>query len=163
MKLYNKIVDGIRVETYKTRKQFGVGENSPEEICNERGYFLVIDHGVPSYNKDTHKLVERRFNFDGKNDIVEYIINEKTPDEIEAQRKALIPKTITPRQARLALLQATLLDEVEAMVATDKSMSIWWEYSLEVERNSEHIINAGLALGLTEEQLDNLFIEGSKL
>ena len=74
-----------------------------------------------------------------------------------------IPQTITPRQARLALLQATLLDEVEAMVATDKAMSIWWEYSLEIERNSDHIIHAGLALGLSEEQLDNLFIEGSKL
>jgi hypothetical protein len=88
---------------------------------------------------------------------------EQESEYLERKRKELVPKTITPRQARLALLQATLLDEVEAMVATDKSMGIWWEYSLEIERNSEHIINAGLALGLTEEQLDNLFTEGSKL
>lgn len=74
-----------------------------------------------------------------------------------------VPQSITPRQLRLALLDATLLDEVEAMVATDRAMGIWWEYSLDIERNNEYIINAGLALGLTEKQIDDLFISASKL
>ena len=72
-------------------------------------------------------------------------------------------KTITPRQARLILLQNGLLDDIEAIVATDRAMSIWWEYSLDIHRDNEHIINAGKALGLTEEQLDEMFIKGSKI
>jgi hypothetical protein len=121
---------------------------------------------TPAYNPSTHTLDgEETLLVNSTNKTVEVTrgVRAKTTEELEAERKALVPRTITPRQARLALLQATLLDEVEAMVAADKSMSIWWEYSLEIERNSEHIINAGLALGLSEEQLDNLFIEGSKL
>ena len=77
--------------------------------------------------------------------------------------KDTVPKTITPRQLRLALLAISLLDEVEAMVATDRAMGIWWEYSLEVERNNEYVVNAIKALGLTELDGDNLFIAGGKL
>ena len=78
-------------------------------------------------------------------------------------QKVKVPQTITPRQLRLALLEATLLDEVEAMVATDRAMGIWWEYSLDIARTNEYIINAGLALSLTEKQIDDLFIGASKL
>ena len=82
---------------------------------------------------------------------------------LEDEFKATVPKTITPRQLRLALLESTLLDEVEAMVATDKAMQIWWEYSLEVDRDNAHIVTAGTAIGLTERQIDDLFILGSTL
>ena len=77
--------------------------------------------------------------------------------------KALVPKTITPRQVRLVLLGAGLLDDIEVLLATDKAMQIWWEYSLEVDRDNAHIVTAGTALGLTEKQIDDLFIKGSKL
>jgi len=76
---------------------------------------------------------------------------------------AHVPQTITPRQARLALLQATLLDEVELLIANDRAMQIWWEYSLEIDRNNEHIITMSTALGLTESQLDDLLILGASL
>jgi len=74
-----------------------------------------------------------------------------------------VPQSITPRQARLALLQVGLLDDVEALLALDKAMQIWWEYSLEVDRNNPHIVNAGLALGMTAQQLDELFVLGATL
>ena len=77
--------------------------------------------------------------------------------------KALVPKTITPRQARLVLLGAGLLDDIEVLLATDKAMQIWWEYSLEIDRDNAHIATAGTALGLTELQLDEFFIDASKL
>jgi len=73
------------------------------------------------------------------------------------------PQSITPRQARLILLQYGLLDDIEAMVATDKAMEIWWEYSLEILRDNEHIKTAAIALNITDEQLDQMFIDGSKL
>jgi len=77
--------------------------------------------------------------------------------------QVVVPQSITPRQARLSLLQATLLDEVETLLANDKAMQIWWEYSLEVNRNHKHIITMATALGLSENQLDELFILGESL
>jgi len=74
-----------------------------------------------------------------------------------------VPKILTPRQARLALLAVGLLDEVDTLLAGNKAMQIWWEYSLDIQRNHEHIVTMGGALGLTETQLDDLFIEGAKL
>ena len=74
-----------------------------------------------------------------------------------------IPTTITPRQFRLQLLVLELLDEVEAMAATDKATSIWFEYSLEFERNHEILIASAITLGLTADDLDNFFIAASKL
>lgn len=74
-----------------------------------------------------------------------------------------IPKEVTPRQARLALLQATLLDEVELLLVNDKAMQIWWEYSLDIKRDHPHIIAMGTALGMTEAQLDELFILAGSL
>ena len=89
---------------------------------------------------------------------------KRTQEELEALiRREEAKKPISPRQARLILLQYNLLDDIEAMLATDRTMQIWWEYSLDIKRDNEHIINAGIALGLTEEQLDTMFIEGSKL
>jgi len=88
---------------------------------------------------------------------------EQEAEYLEAQRKALVPTMLTPRQARLALLAVGLLDEVETLLANDKAMQIWWEYSLDIQRNHEHIVAMGGALGLTETQLDDLFIDGAKL
>ena len=77
--------------------------------------------------------------------------------------KALVPKEITPRQARLILLQYELLDDIEAMIATDRALGIWWEYSLDIKRDDERLIAAATTMGITEEQLDGMFIEASKL
>lgn len=91
-------------------------------------------------------------------------ISDEAIDKAVAKRKdELKVKVITPRQARLALLNATLLDEVEALLANDRAMQIWWEYSLDIQRNHEHIVKIGGALRLSEVQLDELFIEAGKL
>lgn len=98
--------------------------------------------------------------------MIEITINQHTQNSITESEALLlveVPNSITPRQARLILLQYGLLDEIEAMVATDRAMGIWWEYSLDIVRTNEHIMNAGAALGLSVTQLDQMFIEGSKL
>lgn len=75
----------------------------------------------------------------------------------------IIPKSITMRQARLYLLSLGLLDEVEAIVSQDRAWQIEWEYASEVRRDWVNLINMATSLGMTEEQLDDLFIKGSKL
>ena len=91
-------------------------------------------------------------------------ISDEAIDKAVAKRKdELKVKAITPRQARLALHRAGLLDEVATALAADKEMEIWWEYSLDIQRNHEMVIVLGAQLGLTEVQLDQLFVDGSKL
>lgn len=74
-----------------------------------------------------------------------------------------VPQTITPRQLRLQLLAIELFDEVEALCIADRAMSIWFEYSLDFQRSHPMIVAMGLQLGMSEEDMDNFFIEASKL
>lgn len=77
--------------------------------------------------------------------------------------ESFVPQSITPRQARLVLLQYNLLDDIEAMIATDRELGIWWEYSLDIKRDDERLLIASMALGITPEQLDQMFIEASAM
>lgn len=94
----------------------------------------------------------------GKYGDIEPYIEPLLPEQI-----IQIPQSITMRQARLYLLQISLLDSVDLILATNRAWQIEWEYATEVQRSS--ILVAALAeqLGLTSEQLDNMFIEASKL
>lgn len=75
----------------------------------------------------------------------------------------VVPQSITARQARLVLLQADLLDNVEATLNTNRAWQIEWEYASEIERSHTLIVAMQQALNLTDEQVDNLFINGAKL
>ncbi len=74
-----------------------------------------------------------------------------------------IPKVITMRQARLQLLEVGLLDDIDAVVALDRKSQIEWEYANEVYRQSTLIEAVKEAMSLTDEQIDNMFLEASKL
>lgn len=54
---------------------------------------------------------------------------------------------VTMRQARLALLQAGLLDAVDAHITTPEQR-IWWDYSTVVEKNNPLCQEIATALGL---------------
>ena len=95
-------------------------------------------------------------------------IDALTSEQIEAARVALIPQEVTMRQARLALLGAGLLASVDAAIAslpepTKSAAMIEWEYAAVVQRNSGLVPAMGTALGMTEQQLDELFIAASQL
>ena len=69
-----------------------------------------------------------------------------------------VPESVTPRQARLALLNADLLDAVEAAIAAgSRADQITWEFAVDVRRDYPMIANLGTALGLTSAQIDDLF------
>lgn len=87
----------------------------------------------------------------------------KLVDEETAIASIEVPQTITPLQAKLQLLNMGLLDEVDAMVATDRKVQLYWEYALVIERNNDILLTMAEQLGITEEQLDNMFIEGARL
>lgn len=75
-----------------------------------------------------------------------------------------VPQAITIRQAKLALLSAGLLDDVDdAITQADRATQIEWEYTTEVHRNWPTLRSVQGAVGLTDEQVDELFIKAASL
>lgn len=79
-----------------------------------------------------------------------------------------VPAAVTMRQARLALLGAGLLDDVDAAINAMTSpqreaAKIEWEYSQEVQRHNGFVSVLAPLLGLTEAQTDALFIGAAAL
>jgi hypothetical protein len=71
---------------------------------------------------------------------------------------APIPSSITARQARLALLQADLLDQVDAAVAkADRAAQVEWQYASTIDRHSTLVASLAASVPLTDAQLDQLF------
>lgn len=71
---------------------------------------------------------------------------------------------VTPRQARLALLAAGLLDQVQTAVdAAGGATKIAWEYATEISRDDPLISDIGAALGIGSDQIDALFAQAVKL
>ena len=89
-------------------------------------------------------------------------INNKQTWELVAIPKE-VPQEITPLQSKLQLLEIGLLDEVEAIVSADRKVQLYWEYASVIERDNEILLMMATSLGMTEEQLDDLFIKANKL
>lgn len=77
-----------------------------------------------------------------------------------------VPKSITPRQCRLVLMQQGLLPQIEAMIAqSTDDVKITWEYALEFRRD-DPLLNqfaANVNPPLTKEQIDQFFIAAAQL
>lgn len=79
-----------------------------------------------------------------------------------------VPASVTMRQARLALRAAGKLAAVEAAIAAlpdpaKTDAQIEWEYSNEVQRHNGFVSQLAPLLGMTEAQLDDLFIQAKAL
>lgn len=79
-----------------------------------------------------------------------------------------VPQSITMRQARLCLHKRGLLagvqPAIDALPEPDRTAAqIEWDYSSVVERHRGFVLTIAESLGLTDEQLDELFIEAATL
>lgn len=79
-----------------------------------------------------------------------------------------VPSTVTMRQARLALLQAGKLAQVEVAIQAlpspqKEAALIEWDYSSEVHRNRQFVQMLGAAIGLSSAELDALFVTAAGL
>lgn len=72
---------------------------------------------------------------------------------------------IGPAQARIALYQAGLLDKVEAKVASAEypPVRIYFDNAAEWRRDHPYIQGLAMDLGLTDDQVDNLFRAAARL
>jgi hypothetical protein len=99
-------------------------------------------------------------------------VRDATPDELAARAaavKALVPRQVSRRQARQALLLHGLLDQVPVKIVaiedpTERGLAqIEWEDSQVFERNRPLLISIGASIGLDSDGLDALFIQAAEL
>jgi hypothetical protein len=151
----------------------------PSPFTPPSDYVYVFPSPRPEHDPVTQTLAETlpvlssKGNWEQGWSIVELYETQENKDiaiaaDLETKRLKSIPKEVTMRQARLALLAAGLMDDITAAIESlpspqKEAAKIEWEYSQTVERNRGFVLLLGSALGLTSIQLDNLFIIASKL
>ena len=83
-------------------------------------------------------------------------------DELRARNP--VPQQVTMRQARLALLGAGLLDDVEMVIAAaGRAAQLEWEYAAVVDRSNPAVAAVQQQQALTDTYIDDLFREAAKL
>ena len=84
--------------------------------------------------------------------------------EDEMQGRNPVPQQVTMRQARLALLSAGLLDDVEMVIAAaGRAAQLEWEYAAVGDRSNPAVAIVQQQKALTDAQIDDLFREAAKL
>lgn len=110
-----------------------------------------------------------------------WIVRDKNAEELEQEFIAQVPSTVSMRQARLALLEAGLLDTVDqtiqslvtetvedptlgTVIVLDANVArIEWNYSQTVTLHSPIIHAVSQKLNLTKDQVYQLFIRANQL
>lgn len=97
-------------------------------------------------------------------------VDPPTPEQIAVVvRKAKTPTLLAHWRVRRILIKHDLLDAlltyVDNMTDADAKTTITcaWEGGADVLRYGPTVLGAQIAFGLTDEQVDNMFIEGSEL
>lgn len=82
---------------------------------------------------------------------------------------ATVPKAVSPRQMRIALIMSgislqTIEDTINSLPEPGRSVTrVTWEYSVEFQRDNPVLNAMAPVLGLTKEQVDDLFLLASTL
>ena len=134
-----------------------------DEIIAAQGFSIVTLTAEPEHNADT-QIAESSVALVNGVWTQQWAVRNLTSEELQAR----VPQSVTMRQARLALLGAGVLSAVDAAIAAldepaRTAAQIAWEYSTEVQRSFGLVSQLAAALGLTDAQIDALFVAAAKL
>jgi hypothetical protein len=75
-----------------------------------------------------------------------------------------VPQTVTNFQCRAMLIAANLFDQVDAALKAQGGVALQaWEYSATVHRQSPLVLSLAVSLGLTDQQIDAMFVQASQI
>lgn len=129
----------------------------------------IISTNYGDFGPYTNIIVgEDRYYADGDEIIFSVLQGDVTIVEVNPPPVLIVPQEITMRQARLVLLEHDLLANVQVAINSlpepnKTKAQIEWDYSNVLQRNNLFVTLLGTALGLTDVDIDNLFIEGSTM
>ena len=139
------------------------GYTERTDLHQQDGFFEFITPEFLEHQKQG-KVV-----FDEINKVYTYEVLEKTQEEIEYYNKSLIPQVVSQRQLRTQLsLNGFDLGDVQAVIDSlpdpNKTIAqIAWDYSLTFVRDDALLNSITDILGITESELNDIFINASKL
>lgn len=131
-----------------------VGPSSAQESPLEPGVFLIPGGATDVPPPDIPEGMRARW--DGT-----WIFEEIPVPEVPT---ASVPMAVTRFQARMALRNAGLFDQAVALMGqpeTPVAVVEAWDSAQEFRRDSVNVKNMATALGLSESQLDDLFVAAS--
>ena len=146
----------------------------PHPFVPVEGYEPVIDDDAPLHDALTHELRWGEPQPDGDGVWRRACAVVPLPDDVaaanlEARRLSRVPQVVSRAQVKVALIQAGLWAQVLSFVAAidDPLQKAVAEVALndtsEWRRDSPFLAQAGAALGLTAEQLDDLFVAAAQV
>jgi hypothetical protein len=132
-----------------------------DETAARFSVYPVVETPRPEYDPITQNLIWANPDLiDGvwvQTWAIEPATQEEIAQRLEAKRRSMV---VTPFQAKAALLDAGLLDDIEALIAdpaADRKVVLAWTNAISFERLSPMVAGIAAALGWTDTQLDDLF------
>lgn len=90
--------------------------------------------------------------------------NKKFVPPITKPIETSIPRVVSMRQARLALLANKDLQRIDTIIkGSPEAVQVEWEYAATVDRDSDLVKGLAIVLGYSETTLDQLFLQASRL
>jgi len=122
----------------------------------ESGSIIAIIDGVPMTVPDDMANRHRQMlaEWEAQGNVIEPYVPPPEP----------VPSAVSMFQARAALLAAGLYEAVDAAIQQAGGVNlVAWEYATEVRRDSPLVAAMAQQLGLTDEQVDQLFRQAAAI
>lgn len=175
--VFNKLNVCISPDNLKTEeeldgwKEFCIANHSwgkPERWVRAK-YEVTIDDSIDlppvtetiypdeEYNDEDILETEYRPDFFGSEETKTWV-KLKAEYTIEIEDYNPVPKSVSPMQIRLALNQLGLRQIIEDAVASgSQDLKDMWEFATEFKRDYPLLIQLGIDLEITPEEIDNIF------
>lgn len=148
------------------RRRF-LNTSFPENFVPPDEYVLVSQAPVPAYNEETQKIELGPPEFTDGGWIRNWIVRDISQEELDKRKNDLrIRMNVSRFQARAVLYQMNLLDTIETLMANNETNMLTrlaWQDAQEFRRLSPAVIDIGKQLNLTDDELDQLFIQARSI